>query len=83
MACRQVKTKRDLIRLVRIADGTVEIDAGGKKEGRGAYLCPEQECWTLGLQSGRLDRTLRTTLDQDNRERLIKAAGELGFPVAV
>ena len=83
VACRQVKAKRELIRLVRVADGTVEVDTGGKKEGRGAYLCPEPECWTLGLQRGRIERTLRTTLDHDNRQRLIKAAVELGFTVAV
>jgi len=82
VACRKVRAKRELIRLVRTTDGGVEIDAGGKKAGRGAYLCPSQECWTIGLKGGRLERTLRTTLTQDNREQLIKAAGKLGFPVA-
>ena len=72
MACRKVKDKRELIRLVRVSDGRVEIDVSGKKAGRGAYLCGVQECWVMGLQGGRLERTLRTTLNQDNREQLIE-----------
>ena len=72
MACRKVNAKRELIRLVRISDGNVEIDTIGKKAGRGAYLCRVQECWETGLKGSRLEYTLRTTLTQDNREQLVK-----------
>jgi len=72
VACRKVKPKRELVRLVRIADGSVEVDASGKKAGRGAYLCPE--CWETGIKGSQLEYTLRTTLTQNNREQLIKVA---------
>ncbi len=72
MACRKVSAKRELIRLVRISDGSVEVDTGGKKAGRGAYLCRTQGCWEIGLKGGRLEHTLRTTLTQGNREQLVK-----------
>ena len=72
MACRQVRPKRDLIRLVRVPDGSVEVDTSGKKAGRGAYLCQTPECWEIGLKGGRLEYTLRTTLTPDNREQLIR-----------
>lgn len=72
MACRGVSSKRELIRLVRIPDGSVEVDTGGRKAGRGAYLCQAWECWQIGLKGNRLEHTLRTTLTQDNREQLIK-----------
>jgi len=72
VACRKVNAKRELIRLVRISDGSVEVDTSGKKAGRGAYLCRTQECWEFGLKGGRLEHTLRTTLTQDNREQLIR-----------
>lgn len=72
MACRQVKDKQELIRLVRVADKSVEIDERGKKAGRGAYLCRASECWELGLKGGRLEHNLRTTLTQGNREQLIR-----------
>lgn len=72
VACRQVKAKQELIRLVRLADSTVEVDKGGNKAGRGAYLCLAPECWELGLKGGRLEHTLRTSLTRDNLEQLIK-----------
>lgn len=72
MACRKVRAKRELVRLVHVADGSVEVDTSGKKVGRGAYLCPTQECWEAGLKGSRLEYTLRTTLTQDNREQLIQ-----------
>ena len=72
VACRSVKPKRELIRLVRISDGGVEVDSSGKKAGRGAYLCRGWECWEIGLKGNQLERTLRTTLTQDNREQLIE-----------
>ena len=72
VACRKVKAKKELIRLVRTSDSSVEIDAGGKKTGRGAYLCRAQECWELGFKGGRLEHTLRTKLTQENRDSLIR-----------
>ncbi len=70
LACRKVKPKQELVRLVRMSDGTVEIDPGGKKAGRGAYLCGLPECWDIGLKGGRLERALRTVITVANREQL-------------
>ena len=83
VACRRVKAKRELIRLVRISDGRVEVDASGKRAGRGAYLCRAQECWEIGFKGGRLEHSLQTTLTRDNREQLIKAAEKLSFSAEV
>ena len=72
MACRKVKAKQELVRIVRIPDGNVEVDIRGKQAGRGAYLCRERECWVAGLKGGRLEYSLKTKLSQENREQLIK-----------
>lgn len=72
MACRKVKAKRELVRLVRNTTGTVEVDTSGKRSGRGAYLCPVPECWEAGLKGSRLEHVLRINLTQDNREHLIE-----------
>ena len=77
VACRKVKAKRELIRLVRTYDESIEVDINGKKAGRGAYLCPTQECWESGLKGGRLEHSLRTALTQDNREQLIRLGKDL------
>ena len=71
VACRKVMAKRELIRLVRTSDGRVEVDASGKKTGRGAYLCRARECWGVGLKGSRPEHTLRVSLTQDDREQLI------------
>ena len=72
MACRKVKAKRELVRLVRRANGIVEVDTSGKKAGRGAYLCQAQGCWEVGLKGSRLEHVLQITLTQNNREQLIQ-----------
>ena len=77
VACRKVNAKRELIRLVRISDGSVEVDTSGKKAGRGAYLCRTWDCWEIGLNGGRLAHSLRTSLTQDNREQLIRHGKDL------
>jgi predicted RNA-binding protein YlxR (DUF448 family) len=70
IACRQIKEKKALIRLVSTENGTAEIDVFGKKPGRGAYLCPKKTCWELALRKNRLDYALRTKLHDDNRQTL-------------
>ena len=70
IACRQVKEKKDLIRLVSSENGIAEIDVFGKNPGRGAYLCPRRTCWELALKKNRLDYALRTRLRDDNRQTL-------------
>ena len=58
------------MRLVCISNGRVEVDFSGKKAGRGAYLCPVQECWETGLKGNRLEHSFNIVLTQDNREQL-------------
>ena len=69
--------EQELFRLVRTSGESVEVDIGGKKAGRGVYLCLAQECWEIGLKGGRLEHSLRTTLTQDNREQLIRFGKDL------
>ena len=62
VACRQTNAKRQLVRIVRAPDGSVTIDASGKRSGRGAYLCDQLECWHAGLKRGVLPRALKIEL---------------------
>jgi len=70
IACRQIKEKKALIRLVRAENGAAEVDISGRKPGRGAYLCPNKVCWELVLKKNRLEYALRTKLSDDNRQIL-------------
>jgi hypothetical protein len=70
IACRQVKSKREMVRIVRTANEGVQIDEIGKKSGRGAYLCKLKKCWNEGLKGNRLEHVLRTSLTQEDKQRL-------------
>ena len=70
MACRQVKAKRELIRVVRDADGRLSVDLRGKAPGRGAYLDPDEACLARGIAEGSLGRALELTVDEATRLRL-------------
>ena len=60
IACRAKLPKRELIRIVRTPEGTLEIDPKGKRAGRGAYLCRKRQCCETALQPGRLSQALKS-----------------------
>ncbi len=72
MGCRERKEKRQLIRVVRSPEGVVSLDFGGKKNGRGAYLCPDPDCLRKAIRSKALDRSLDTAIPQEVYDRLEK-----------
>ena len=72
MGCRERKAKRELIRVVRGTDGTVNLDFGGKVPGRGAYICPDPECLKKAMRSKALDRSLETEIPQEVYDRLAR-----------
>jgi predicted RNA-binding protein YlxR (DUF448 family) len=71
VGCRAVNPKRELVRIVRTPDGTVEIDPSGKLSGRGAYLHRQRGCWEQALKRSAIERALKTTLDEATREKLL------------
>jgi predicted RNA-binding protein YlxR (DUF448 family) len=68
VGCRTVMAKRQLVRVVRTANGVL-VDPTGKLAGRGAYLHDRRSCWESGL-GGSLARALKTELSAADRERL-------------
>jgi predicted RNA-binding protein YlxR (DUF448 family) len=68
VACREVLPKRQMVRIVRTADG-VRVDPTGKLAGRGAYLHDRRECWTRGLR-GALANALKAELTAEDRAQL-------------
>jgi uncharacterized protein len=68
--CREMKPKRELIRVVRTPEGRVLLDPTGKKSGRGAYLCARRSCWEPAIQKGKLERAFELTLSPEDREAL-------------
>ena len=68
MGCREVLPKRQMVRVVRTADG-VRVDPTGKLAGRGAYLHDRRECWVRGLR-GALANAPKAELTAEDRGQL-------------
>ncbi len=75
MGCRERKTKREMIRVVRTTEGTVCLDFGGKLNGRGAYICPDPECLKKAQKAKSLERSLEVPIPDEVYERLAKEMG--------
>jgi len=70
VSCRENKPKRELLRIVRTPDGHVQLDATGKKSGRGAYLCAKLSCWEDAMKKKRLEHEFELTLSEEDRAGL-------------
>lgn len=72
MGCRERMAKKELIRVVRGTDGAVSLDFSGKKNGRGAYICPKMECLIRARKSNALARSLEAEIPEEVYDRLEK-----------
>lgn len=78
VGCREVKSKWDLIRIVRTPEGVVEIDPTGKSSGRGAYICPSRECLDLATKGKRLDKALGVAVSDEIVQKLAESMARHG-----
>ena len=62
MGCREMKPKKELIRVVRSPEGSVSLDFKCKAPGRGAYLCPDLQCLKKARKSGSIGRVLEVEI---------------------
>ena len=70
--CGEMKPKKELIRVLHTVEDTIEIDRTGKKNGRGAYLCDNPECFLLAKKSHSLERSLGVTFSDEIYSELDK-----------
>ena len=80
VSCRTVRDKSDLLRIVMTPEGEVQFDPTGKLSGRGAYLCPKEECITAELKkAAKLSKGLKKPLTDEEIKAL---ASSLFRPVS-
>ena len=63
--CREMKPKRELIRVVRSPENDITLDFKGKAQGRGAYVCKSQECLKKAIKSKALERSLEVSIPDE------------------
>lgn len=75
VGCQEMKPKREMLRVVRTPEGEVLLDPTGKKSGRGAYVCPHQDCLDRAVKTRRLEKALGRELSSEVlallRERVV------------
>ena len=70
IGCNNAKPKKELIRIVKSADGEVSIDFTGKKNGRGAYVCRDISCLEMAIKTKRLSRAFEMPIENEVYEKL-------------
>jgi len=65
LGCREMKPKRELIRVVRSPEGTISLDFKGKASGRGAYVCPDMNCLKKAMKSKAIERAFETAMPEE------------------
>jgi predicted RNA-binding protein YlxR (DUF448 family) len=76
LGCNEHKPKKELIRLVRTPEGEVVADMTGKKNGRGAYLCPADSCLRRVQKSKRAEKVLECAIPDEVYEAVARALAE-------
>ena len=70
MACNEQKEKQDLLRIVKSKDGQIQSDLTGKKNGRGAYICKNEECLNKLIKSKRLEKLFESQISSELYESI-------------
>lgn len=72
IGCGEMKDKRGLIRVIKTPEDSIMLDETGKKNGRGAYICPNENCLSKAIKSKGLERSLKCSIPQEVYEALKK-----------
>ncbi|HJD42141.1 MAG TPA: YlxR family protein [Candidatus Mediterraneibacter quadrami] len=72
VGCGEMKPKKDLMRILKTETGEFLVDADGKKNGRGAYICRSVECFRKAVKSRGLERSFRQQIPEEVYDRLEK-----------
>ena len=78
LGCREMKPKKELIRVVRSPEGQIDLDFKGKANGRGAYVCPNGDCLKKLRKARALERAFSARIPEEVYDRLAQQmeAGE-------
>lgn len=77
IGCGENKPKKELIRIVKSSEGEISLDMTGKKSGRGAYICPNQDCFTKAIKNHRLEKSFSCKISPEIYEELKYALSEI------
>ena len=65
IGCGEMKSKKEMMRVLKSAEGEISLDTTGKKNGRGAYLCYSGECLKKAIKSKGLEKSFQMKIPQE------------------
>ena len=77
IGCGEMKSKKEMISVTKTAEGEILLDATGRKNGRGAYLCPSMECFKKAVKGRGLERSFKMAIPREVYETLEKEMEEI------
>ena len=77
VGCQEMKNKREMIRILKTSENEFMLDATGRKNGRGAYLCFSKECFEKAVKCKGLERSFKQSIPKEVYEKLEKELDEL------
>ncbi len=72
VGCGEMKGKKEMMRVLRSAEGEICLDVTGKKNGRGAYLCKNGDCLKTARRNKGLERSLKCSIPDEVYDTLEK-----------
>ena len=72
VGCQELKSKKEMLRVIRTEEGSFLLDDTGKKNGRGAYLCRSKSCFDKAVKNKGLERSFKQAIPQEIYEMLEK-----------
>ena len=78
IGCGKMKSKKEMIRILKTPEGEFTLDATGRKNGRGAYLCPSEECFRNAVKGKGKERSFKMAIPNEVYETLEMEMEHLG-----
>lgn len=78
IGCGEMKGKKEMIRILKTETEGILLDATGRKNGRGAYVCPNMECFQKAVKSRGLERAFKMPVPKEVYESLEKEMEQIG-----
>ena len=69
IGCQEMKSKKEMMRILRTTENEIVLDTTGRKNGRGAYLCKNPECLRKAIKSRGLERSFKMAIPQEVYDR--------------
>ena len=76
VGCGEMKSKKEIMRILKTAEGDIVLDVTGKKNGRGAYLCKTEECLKKARKTKGIERSFKMSIPAEVYDNLEKEFAE-------